>query len=286
MRAVWKGTIGFGTYAIPVKAYTATEEHGTGLNQIHLADGGRIRNKRVCELDGAEVEAAEVGKGYALPGGSVVRLTEEDFARLPLPTAQSIDVCAFVPAEQIDPVYYARSYFLEPEVTGTKPYVLFSEALQQSGKVAVVKVALRQRETLATLRVRDQVLMLETMYWPDEVRTADFPFLHEDVDLRLPELREAVDLIEALAGDFEPGQYTDSYSAALDALIRAKVEGSELVQPTEPIQDEGVTELLAALQRSHEAVANAKAAAGKAARAKSTAKRAARKSRTAADSNH
>jgi DNA end-binding protein Ku len=253
MRSVWKGTIGFGAAAIPVKAYAATEEHGTGLHQLHASDGGRIRQKRICEIDGAEVPYAEISKGYELPDGDVVILSDEDLATLPLPTLHSIEVCAFAPLEQVDPIYFAKSYYLEPEVTGVKPYVLLSEALQQSGLVAVVKIAIRQRETLGVLRVRDQVIVLATMLWPDEIRTPEFPFLHQDVDVRLPELRAAVASIEQLAGNFAPRQYADGYREALTALINAKAEGAEVVRPTEVRQDAGVVDLMTAFQESVDA---------------------------------
>jgi DNA end-binding protein Ku len=287
MRTVWKGTIGFGAFGIPVKAYSATEEHSIVLRQLHQHDGGRVKYLRVCELDGAEVPSSEIVKGYQMPGGDVVMVTEEDFASLPLPTAHSIDVRGFAPMAQIDPIYFAKSYYLEPEPAGTKPYVLFSEALQQSGRAAVVKVALRQRETLGVLRVRDQVIMLETMMWPDEIRTPDFPFQHEDVDIRPGELRTAITMIEQLAGDFKPQQYSDHYREALEELIQAKVDGNEVVQPTATQQAAGVTALLAALQSRVEngstgkaAVTKAKTAARKAATSSATAKKAATKNRS------
>ncbi|KFU80424.1 DNA end-binding protein Ku [Amycolatopsis lurida] len=273
MRAVWKGTIGFGTYAIPVKAYSATEEHNVPLHQVHEPDGGRVRVKWVCEVDGAEVPAAEIAKGYPVPNGDVVLLTPGDFASLLPPTTRSMDVVGFTPAEQVDPMYFARSYYLEPEPAGTKPYVLLSEALQQSGRIAIVKVTLRQRETLGALRVRDQVILLETMLWPDEIRRPDFPFLHEDVDLRRGELRNAVSLIEDLTRDFDPGRYTDHYREALEALIQAKLDGDDVLRPTAAEQSEGVTRLLAALQQGP--VEKAKEAADKARQARTRAKQAA-----------
>ncbi|AGM08509.1 Ku protein [Amycolatopsis keratiniphila] len=272
MRAVWKGTIGFGTYAIPVKVYSATEEHNIPLHQVHEPDGGRVRVKWVCEVDGAEVPPAEIAKGYPVPNGDVVLLTAGDFASLLAPTTQSMDVVGFTPADQVDPMYFARGYYLEPEPAGTKPYVLLSEALQQSGRIAIVKVTLRQRETLGALRVRDQVILLETMLWPDEIRRPDFPFLHEDVDLRRGELRNAVSLIEDLTEDFEPGRYTDHYREALEALIQAKLDGDDVLQPTAAEQAEGVTRLLAALQQGP--VEKAKEAADKARQARTRAKRA------------
>jgi DNA end-binding protein Ku len=288
MRTVWKGTIGLGNSAIPVRAYSATEDHGAPLHQLHLTDGGRLRQKRVCEIDGAEIPLAEVGRGYTLPGGEVVILTEQDLESLPLPTAQSIQVLGFVRPGRIDPVYYAKSYYLEPEVAATRPYVLLAEALRQADRVGIVKVAIRQRETLGALRVRDQVLVLDTMHWPDEIRRPDFPFLHDDVDVRLSHLRAASNLIENLSGDFEPGEYTDDYTAALTALIEAKVDGRDVVQPTAARQDAGVAELLDALQTSAQeradkeaAVAKAEAASEKAKSARSRARKASSKTRSA-----
>ncbi|WP_326955230.1 non-homologous end joining protein Ku [Amycolatopsis sp. NBC_01286] len=285
MRAVWTGTIGFGSYAIPVKAYSATEEHEIPLHQVHGADGGRVRVKRVCEVDGEEVPPEEMVRGYPVPGGDVVLLSDYELASLPMP-GRTIDIRGFAPSADVDPIWFVKSYFLEPEPAGTKPYVLFSEALQQSGRIALVTVALRRREVLGALRVRDQVLVLETMLWPDEVRTPDFPFRHADVDIRPGELRRAVTLVEELTGEFDPGRYPDRYREALDALIRAKIEGAEVVQPTAAEQSEGVTRLLAALQESaaeaedarNAAVTKAKAAAARAAKARTTAKRAASRS--------
>jgi DNA end-binding protein Ku len=291
MRSMWKGTIGYGKAAIPVKAYTATEEHDIELHQMHATDGGRIRQKRVCEVDGEEVPIAETARGYEMPTGDVVMLTEEDLATLPPATTRLIDVRAFVPVEQIDPISFSKSYYLEPEPPGVKPYVLLSEALQQSNRAAVVKVALRQRESLGVLRVRDQVLVLTTMLWPDEIRVPEFPFLHEDVDLVAPEVHAAVEAIEQLSGTFVPAQYTDRYREALEDLIEAKIEGREVVRPAAAQEDATVGDLITALQASVEAAmksrtngkdaaAKAKAAAGKAAAAKEDAAKAASKTRT------
>jgi DNA end-binding protein Ku len=286
MRAVWTGTIGFGSYAIPVKAYSATEEREIPLHQVHEIDGGRVRVKRVCEVDGAEVPPEEMIRGYPVPGGDVVLLSDHELASLPMP-GRTIAIRGFAPVPDVDPLWFAKSYYLEPEPAGTKPYVLFSEALQQSGRLALVTVALRRRETLGALRVRDQVIVLETMRWPDEVRTPDFPFQHADVDIRPGELRHAVNLVEELTGEFDPGRYPDRYREAFQALVQAKIDGAEVVQPTAAEQTEGVTRLLAALQESaaeaederNVAVTKAKAAASRAAKARTTAKRAATRSR-------
>jgi len=284
MRSVWNGSIRIGAANIPVRAYGATEEQVTGMHQLHLADGGRIRHRKVCEVDGQAVPAGEVARGYVMPGGETVVLTDEDLAKLPLSTSKAIEVQAFAPLAEVDPIYLARAYHLEPEPAGTKPYVLFSEALQQSGRVAIVKVALRQRESLGLLRVREQVIVLETMLWPDEIRSPEFPFLHQDVDVAEGELAEAVALIDALSERFSPARYSDRYAEALHALVRAKIEGDELVRPTAAKQDEGAADLLTALRgtlvEKEGAVAKAQAAADRAAEARTEAGRAATRPRT------
>jgi DNA end-binding protein Ku len=262
MRSIWKGAISFGLVSIPVKLYSATEEKDVSFHQVHREDGGRIRYKRVCQTDGEEVPYSDIAKGYELPSGEVVVLTDEDFADLPLSTSRAIDVLEFVPLEQVDPMYFSKSYYLEPEGAGAKPYVLLREALENSGRVALVKVALRSRESLATLRVRDGVFVLEMMLWPDEIRDANFAFLDEDIDVRPQELQMAESLIESLSGDFEPTQYADNYREALQALIEAKVEGREVVQPAEPAADSGtVVDLMAALRASVEAAKQGRAQA-------------------------
>ncbi len=254
MRSIWKGAISFGLVTIPVKLYSATQENDVSFHQVHRTDGGRIRYKRTCSIDGAEVSYGDIAKGYELPGGETVILTDEDFADLPLTTSRSIDVLQFVPLEQVDPIYFAKSYYLEPEGTGTRPYVLLRDALESSGRVALVKIALRQRESLATLRVRDGVFVLEMMLWPDEIRTPAFPFLDESTEVRPQELQMATSLIDTLAADFEPELYSDNYREALQALINAKVEGREVVAPVEAPSGGGtVVDLMSALRASVEA---------------------------------
>ena len=251
MRAIWKGAVSFGLVSIPVKLYTATEEKDVSFHQVHREDGGRVRYKRVCQLDGQEVAYADIAKGYELPGGETVVLTDEDLADLPLPTSRVVDVLSFVPLEQVDPIYFARSYYLEPEKAATKPYVLLRDALERSDSVALVKVAIRTKEALATLRVRDGVLVLETMVWPDEVRAPDFAFLDDDVQVRPQELAMAESLIESMSSDFDPTQYHDEYREALQQVIEAKIEGREIVE--QPVQQEetgSVVDLMAALRAS------------------------------------
>ncbi|WP_239309564.1 Ku protein, partial [Frankia sp. Cj3] len=231
MRSIWKGAISFGLVSIPVRLYSATEERDVSFHQVRRDDGSRIRYKRVAAADGAEVPYSEIAKGYELPSGETVVLTDEDFANLPLSTSHTIDVLEFVPPGQVDPIYFARSYYVEPDRTGIRPYVVLRDALEESGRIALVKVALRQREQLATMRVRDGVFVLSTMIWPDEVRAPEFPFLIDHVDLRPQELIMAQALIDTLSADFDPTPYTDGYRAALQAVIEAKVSGNEMVTP-------------------------------------------------------
>ncbi|MER6507604.1 Ku protein [Nonomuraea sp. NPDC001636] len=253
MRSIWKGAISFGLVTIPVKLYSATEQKDVSFHQVHRDDGGRIRYKRVCTVDGEEVPYADIAKGYELATGEMVVLTDEDFEDLPLSTSRRIDVLQFTPAEQIDPIYFAKSYYLEPDAQGAKPYVLLRDALESSGQVAVVKVALRQRESLATLRVRDGVFVLETMLWPDEIRAPDFEFLEEDIEVRAQELKMAESLITTMESDFDPSEYHDTYREALQQVIEAKVAGKEVVAAPEEEEAGPAVDLMAALRASVEA---------------------------------
>ncbi|TDD06322.1 Ku protein [Nonomuraea diastatica] len=253
MRSIWKGAISFGLVTIPVKLYSATEQKDVTFHQVHREDGGRIRYKRVCTVDGEEVPYSDIAKGYELASGEVVVLTDEDFEDLPLSSSRRIDVLQFAPADQIDPIYFAKSYYLEPDAQGAKPYVLLRNALESSGQVAVVKVALRQRESLATLRVRDGIFVLETMLWPDEIRTPDFPFLEEDIEVRAQELKMAESLITTMESDFDPSEYHDTYREALQQVIEAKVAGKEVVAAREEEEAGPAVDLMAALRASVEA---------------------------------
>jgi DNA end-binding protein Ku len=217
---------------------------------VHREDGGRIRFRRVCSLDGAEVPYEDVAKGYELPGGEVIVLTEEDMADLPLASSKSIEVMHFTPADQLDPILFNRSYYVEPETAGVRAYALLRDALERSGRVAIAQVALRQRESLATLRVREGVLVLETLLWPDEIRGADFGFLDDDVEVRSQELRMATSLIDSMTVDFDPGEYHDRYREALQELVTAKTEGRDVLQPGEPAAPAASTSLADALRAS------------------------------------
>jgi len=231
MRSIWAGAISFGMVVIPVKLYAATEQRDVAFRQVHREDGGRIQYRRICTIDGEEVPYSDIAKGYELATGDMVVLTDDDLKDLPLATAHRIDVLHFSPAGQLDPILANKAYYLEPEPAGVRAYVLFRDALERSGRVAVAKVAIRQREALAALRVRDGVLVLETLLWPDEVRTPDFKFLDEDVDVRSQELKMAASLIDTMTEDFDPSAFKDAYREALEALVQAKIEGNEVVRP-------------------------------------------------------
>ena len=254
MRSLWKGAVSFGLVTIPVRLYSATEERDVSFHQVRRSDGSRIRYRRVAEADGEEVQYSDIAKGYQLESGETVILTDDDFADLPLPTRHSLDVLQFVPTEQIDPIYFAKSYYLEPEKQGTKPYLLLREALDSSGMVALVKVAIRSREQLATLRVREGVIVLETMLWPDEIRTPDFAFLDEKIELRPQEAAMAQTLVSSMAGDFDPAEFSDDYRTALMQVIDAKASGREVVDaPAETPTAGNVVDLMAALRASVDA---------------------------------
>ncbi|QWF80932.1 non-homologous end joining protein Ku [Amycolatopsis sp. CA-230715] len=252
MRSMWKGSVSFGLVTIPVNLYTATENKSVSLRQVHEADGARIQYKRYCSAENKEVPYAEIAKGYELPDGGMVVLTDTDFAELPLPTSRAIDVLEFVPLEAIDPIYYDSTYYIEPQKAAAKPYVLLRDALHKSGQVAIAKVALRQRESLAILRVHSDLLVMTTMLWPDEVRTPDFGFLDEDApQIRPQELTMAGSLIDSMSEPvFEPDKYQDSYREALEALIEAKVSGNETAAPPEAPGKAEVVDLMSALQAS------------------------------------
>ncbi len=259
MQSIWKGSISFGLVSIPVRLFSATEEKDVSFRQVHRDDGGRIRYKRVCSVDGEEVPYSDIAKGYELPDGEMVVLEDEDFANLPISSSRAVDVLEFVPADQIDPVHFSKPYYCDP--TGdSKPYVLLRDSLEKAEKVAIVKVALRQRERLAVLRPREGVLVLQTMLWPDEVRVPKFDFLDKDVTVREQELAMAESYISALSGDFEADQFSDGYREALEEVIQAKVAGHEVTAPVEEPRSTGqVVDLMEALRRS---VAEAKSRRG------------------------
>ena len=253
MRMVWRGTISFGLVSIPVRLYVATENKNVPSHQIHLSDGGRVQYKRICSIDGAEVPYEEIGRGYESATGELVVLSDDDLAALPAKTSRSIEVISFLPVQAVDPIYLDRSYYVEPEPQGAKAYRLLRDALRKRGRVAVAKVTLRDREIVASLRVHDDVLVLATMLWPDEVREPQFPFQASEDEWLTPsqELAMAEALIDSLSDEqLDPGRYRDVHRETLTALIDAKATGT-LAQDAQP----GVAtpDLLSALRASIEA---------------------------------
>lgn len=252
MRAIWKGAVSFGLVSVPVKLYAATESHDVSFRQVHAKDGGRIRYQRVCSLDGEEVPYSDIAKGYETEDGEMVVLSDDDLAELPSTSSREIAVEKFVPSDQIDPMLLEKSYYLEPEKSGAKPYGLLRQALLDADRMAVVTVALRNRTTIAVLRVKDDVIVLQTMMWPDEIRTPDFSV--EVGEVKDAEVKMAHMLVETLAGDFDPSEFEDDYAGAVEALVRTKIEGGEIKRtPTSTKTSGEVVDLLAALQRSVEA---------------------------------
>ncbi len=255
MRAIWKGAVSFGLVSVPVKLYAATESHDISFRQVHAKDGGRIKYQRVCSVDGEEVAYADIAKGYETEDGQMVVLDDDDFADLPASSSREISVEKFVPSDQIDPMWFEKSYYLEPEKAAAKPYALLREALKEADRVAVVTVSIRTRMTTAVLRVRDDVIVMQTMLWPDEVRKPDFANLSATEHAATAnELKMAKLLVDTLAGDYDADEYEDDYQTAVEALVQAKLEGGEVKAPEAPKKSTGeVVDLLAALQRSVDA---------------------------------
>ncbi len=257
MRAIWKGSITFGLVNVPVKLYSATEEHDLQLHQVHDADGGRIRYQRKCEVCGRKVEFSHIDKAYD-DGDRTVVLTGEDLEALPAERSREIEVLEFVPNEQIDPILFERSYYLEPDSKSPKAYVLLQRVLEETERTAIVRISLRQRTRLATMRVRDDVLLVQTIRWADEVRAAEFDSLGDDVTVGKRELDLARSIVRDLEADFEPEQYVDEYQEQLHKLVEAKLEQGDALDTAatfgETDDDEGaeVIDLLEALQRSVE----------------------------------
>jgi DNA end-binding protein Ku len=286
-RSMWKGAISFGLVTIPVAVYPATEEKSVKFNQLHDEDMGRIRYKRVCEVDGEEVPYDHIVKGYELEKDRYVVLEDEDFDAVPVESSRTIDIQQFVDLEEIDPILYKKSYYLVPEETGAKAYALLRRALEEESKVGISKVSFRDKEHLAALRFKDDVFVLETMFWPDEIRAAEFDTVHEDGKIREQEVEMAKSLIENLSEPWNPDAFKDEYREALLEIVEKKAAGEEIEAAPEA-QPARVVDLMEALKASVEAVKQKgpqssgsggakKAAAKKSATKKSTAKSAAKK---------
>ncbi|MET7620022.1 Ku protein [Streptomyces sp. NPDC005408] len=259
MRSIWNGAISFGLVSIPIKLVNATENHSISFRQIHTTDGGRIRYRKVCELEEKEVPASEIGKGYEDADGSIIPITDEDLAALPLPTAKTIEIVAFVPASSIDPLQMDAAYYLSANgVPAVKPYTLLREALKRSQKVAVAKFALRGRERLGMLRVVDDVIAMHGLLWPDEIRMPQDVAPEADVTVREAELDLADALMDTL-GEVDLDSLHDDYRAAVEQLIAAKVEGGGVLPEAAPEERGGqVIDLMAALEGSVRAAKEAR----------------------------
>jgi DNA end-binding protein Ku len=257
MRSIWKGSIAFGLVNVPIKVYAATETHDVSLHQVHDDDKGRIRYKRVCEF-GHEVEYADIQRAYD-DGDKTVVLTADDFKQLPEEQSHEVEVLEFVPVEQVDPMMFEKTYYLEPDSRSPKAYVLLRETLAKTDRLAIVQFTLRQKTRLGVLRVHDEVILLQGLLWGDEVRAADFKTLDTTVKVSANELKMSSSLVESMSTDFDPDRYTDSYQEELQQLIDAKLEAGDDIDTEKTFgaqddedDDEGgdVLDLMAALRAS------------------------------------
>jgi DNA end-binding protein Ku len=259
MRSIWKGSISFGLVNVPVKVYSATEDHDIKFHQVHAKDNGRIRYKRVCEVCGEVVEYRDIARAFESDDGHMVVITDEDISTLPEERSREIEVVEFVPAGDLDPLMYDKSYFLEPDGKSSKSYVLLAKTLAETDRVAIVHFALRNKTRLAALRVKDfskrDVMVIHTLLWPDEVRDPDFPVLDKEVDIKPAELKMAGQVVESMTDDFHPERFEDTYQEQLRELVEAKLEGGEAfttedAEPKELDETEDVSDLLAKLEAS------------------------------------
>lgn len=255
MQAIWRGAINFGLISIPVRLFSATEEKTLRFNMLHKEDDGRVSFNRTCKVCGKDnLQKDDLVRGFEYEKGMYVKFDDEELENVQIETSHTVEVVHFTPNEQIDPIYYLKSYFLAPDELGVKAYGLLRKVLNETDKVAVTKVAIRDKERLGTLRVRDNVLVLETMYWPDEIREARFPELDRDIEPSEADRKTANLLVDNLTEDFDPAQYTDRYREAVLAAVEQKIEGKEIVAPEAPEEAPQVVDLTEALKRSLEQV--------------------------------
>ena len=246
-RSIWNGVISFGMVSIPVKLYTATEDKDISFRQLHKEDGVRLKQLRWCPEHERAVEWNEVARGFEYAKDEFVVMEEEDFDKLPLPSKQTVELAAFVKADQIDPIYYQKTYYLEPDEKGVKPYALLMKALEDKNLTGIAKIAVRNKEQLCALRTMDGSLVLETLYYPDEIR--EVPFEIPEQKFTKAEMKMAHALIDLLEQDFDPTQFEDQYRSALQQIIDAKLEGIEIASP-EVARPAKVTDLMSALKAS------------------------------------
>ncbi|MGE0600772.1 MAG: Ku protein [Dehalococcoidia bacterium] len=250
-RALWRGTISFGMVTIPIKLFTATESQDVSFRQLHAADNSPIRLVRRCAADGKDLEADEIVKGYEYAKEHYVLVDESDLEKLPIPSKHTIELTAFVDSKEIDPVFYEKSYHVEPDEMGKKPFALLVKALEEKHLNAVGKIAIRTKERLCSLRPRNGSLMLETLYYSDEIKPPDTEA--PDVKVSEAEMKVAYALIDLLHEPFDPTKYHDEYRESLMSIIEAKLEGHEYVAPDQPAAAAPAVDLMAALKASVEA---------------------------------
>jgi DNA end-binding protein Ku len=273
MKSLWKGSLTFGLVNIPVRLYSAVEEKSLRFHLLHEEDGGRIKYQRSCSKCGKEVTWDDIVKGYEYSKDHYVTFNQDELSALDVDSIKAIDVVTFVPLESIDPVYFNKTYYVAPEASGLKAYRLLQEALDAEGQVGIAKIALREKEHLATIRLMDGVFVLETMHWPDEIRTPEFEELEKKIDVRDAEVKMARQLIQQLSGDFNPEEFTDDYRTRLEELVERKVEGEEVTVAAAPEEEPTkVVDLMEALKAS---VADAKSKKDKPTGKKKTTRRSA-----------
>lgn len=251
MRTLWKGAVSFGLVNIPIKMYVATEKKDIKFNYLHKVCMTPIQYQKYCPHCNTEIESNDIVRGYEYQKGNYVIINEEDLDRIPLETTKTIDILDFVSLDQVDPIYFDKSYYLEPSPGGEKAYTLLIEAMKATNKIAIAKVLIRSKQSLAALRAKDNILIMETIFYPDEIRSpaslatgVGKEKLHEN------EIKMAVSLIENLSTDFEPAKYEDEYRKALWELIEAKIVGKEVISPAPTTQPDNVVDLMEALKAS------------------------------------
>jgi DNA end-binding protein Ku len=264
VRPLWKGAITFGLISIPVRLYSAVSEKSLKFHLMHEEDGGRIKYERVCSKCGKKVSWDDLVKGYEYSKDHYVTFTEDELEGLDVDSIRAIDVVAFVPLTDIDPIYFNKTYYVAPEAAGLKAYRLLADALEAEGQVGVAKVALRDKEHLATVRLKDDVFVLETMHWPDEIREPEFEELDKKVKIQDSEVKMARQLIQQLSAEFDPSEFADEYRSKLEELVQAKVDGEEVTLAAEPEQEPTkVVDLMEALKASVEEAKKKKTAGAK-----------------------
>ena len=253
-RSIWKGVMSFGMVAIPVRLYLATESSSkVSFNLLCPEHRSRIKNKRFCVEGDHEVAWGDVVRGYEYEKGNYVELTDEDLEKLPLRSSKAIDITGFIKDEELPgALYYQSAYYLEPEKSAEKPYALLNKTLAKTGRVAIAKFALRDRERLVSVRALDGALLMNTLHWPDEIRSTEDLGVPEDVKVSPAELKMAENLVGMMATAFEPSEYKDEYKQAVLQLVEAKVQKKEVIAAPEPETETTVVDLMSALKASVE----------------------------------